>query len=317
MAKRHHYVPVTYLKGFTHNDGKLLVYRKDEPDKPFRQQPKATGFERYYYSQIAEDGTRDDDRFEQLFSEVESRYPNIVAALERREATFPDAPHLITFVSLMRVRGPGFRDMVELERANTVKTTLQAMVETGKIDPPPCELSLDDIVVSIDPHQSLLAMATALSAIGELLQGLHFDVLHNATAMPFLTSDNPVIYFDPNKTELQIQPYNLNAEGRIELLFPISPNMLLRGRRKPVRANIGHRNISDLKFINRTNRLICRFGYKTVFASRPGFDHLISSNAAHSPVPRFDEIPDGNGGVINFVQMIFGPRPDKAKWVIR
>ncbi len=317
MAKRHHYVPVTYLKGFTDNDGKLLVYRKEEPDKPFRQQPKATGFERYYYSQIAENGTRDDDRLEQLFSEVESRYPRIVAALERREATFPDAPHLITFVSLMRVRGPGFRDMVELERANTVKSTLRVMMERGNIDPPPCELSLDDIAVSIDPHQSLMAMAAGLSATAELLQGLHFDVLHNATTMPFITSDNPVIYFNPAKPEPQIQPYNLDQEGRLELIFPISPSMLLRGRRKPVRTDIGHRKISDLKFIKRANRLICRFGYKTIFASRPGSDHLISSNAAHSPVPRFDEVPDGNGGVINSIQMIFGPRPDKAKWTIR
>jgi hypothetical protein len=36
MAKRHHYVPVTYLRNFTDASGHLLVFRKDEPERPFR-----------------------------------------------------------------------------------------------------------------------------------------------------------------------------------------------------------------------------------------------------------------------------------------
>lgn len=104
MAKRHHYVPITYLRNFTDSSGKLLVFRKDEPGRPFAQRPESTGFERYYYSQIAHDGTRDDDRLEGLFSNVETPWPTIVEALLRRETMFDAAPHIITFLALMRVR---------------------------------------------------------------------------------------------------------------------------------------------------------------------------------------------------------------------
>lgn len=35
MAKRHHYAPVTYLRGFTDAEGLLHVYRKDAPATPW------------------------------------------------------------------------------------------------------------------------------------------------------------------------------------------------------------------------------------------------------------------------------------------
>lgn len=56
MPKRHHYVPVTYLKNFCDGSGQLQVFRKDDPARPFRQRPESTGFERYYYSQFDDEG---------------------------------------------------------------------------------------------------------------------------------------------------------------------------------------------------------------------------------------------------------------------
>lgn len=89
IRKRHHYVPVTYLRGFTNASGHLEVYRKDESDRPFLQRPEATGFERYYYSQTAENGSRDNVNIELAFSRVDGRWPRIVAKFERPESMFP------------------------------------------------------------------------------------------------------------------------------------------------------------------------------------------------------------------------------------
>ena len=114
MPKRHHYVPVTYLKNFCDGSGQLQVFRKDDSARPFRQRPESTGFERYYYSQFDDEGTRDDDRLEAIFSEIETKWPTIVTALANREAMFEAAPHIITFLGLMRVRVPAFRDPAEL-----------------------------------------------------------------------------------------------------------------------------------------------------------------------------------------------------------
>jgi Protein of unknown function (DUF4238) len=54
--KRHHYIPITYLKNFTDNAGRVFAYRKDEVEPPLYLAPSEIAFERYYYSQPLPDG---------------------------------------------------------------------------------------------------------------------------------------------------------------------------------------------------------------------------------------------------------------------
>lgn len=314
MAKRHHYVPITYLKRFTDAKGQLLVVRKDDPDRPFRQRPEAVGFERYYYSQVDDDGTRDDERFEHIFSTVESRWSAIVDALARRERMFPEAPDIITSIALMRVRGPAFRDAVELHLGHLVRGKMEALVAAEKVPPPPAALKLEDVIISIDPHRSLMAMVGGLDMIAALLERLHFDVLHNQTQIPFLTSDNPVYYFDAALPSIRVRPYqDVDSCHRFELLFPLTPTMLLRGRLRPTRIDIGHKSVRDPQAIARINALTARFAYRFVFANAPGQEALVGKYAPLSPVPRFDLVPNPDGH-FSFAEMIFGPRPDKPRW---
>jgi len=315
MAKRHHYVPATYLRQFVDANGQLLVYRKDDPARVLRQRPETTAFERYYYSQIATDGVRDDDSFETLFSQLEGRWTPIVDALRRREAMFPDAGNLVTFIALMRVRGPAFRDMVELQLGKIVHTEMMTLERAGEIEPPPMGLSLEDIIVAIDPHRSLMALAEGLKSIGGLLETLHFDVLHNETGIDFLTSDNPVLYYDPRVPHSRLRPYTIAGPyAPTELLFPIAPDMLIRGRLRPRRSDIGHRSLADARKIVRINRLIARFGYRSVFARGAGQEKLILETAALSPVPKFFRVAHPQGGFVTITQMVFGPRPEKPRW---
>ena len=315
MPKRHHYVPITYLRNFADASGQLHVFRKDDPARPFRQRPESTGFERYYYSQFDDAGARDDDRLEAIFSEIETSWPTIVAALANREVMFEAAPQIITFLSLMRVRVPAFRDPAELHLGHSVHTQALLLHAAGKLPPLPDGFPdlMEKIQVTIDPQESLKMMAEALNDIGKLFAALSFDVLHNATNQLFLTSDNPVIYYDPRVPALAMRPYSIPQDAsRIELLFPVSSTMLLRGRTRPRRSDIGHRAISDRRTISRINRLICRFG--TIFAADTREAPLIASTAALSPVAQLDRVPAPQGGYYSFGQFIFGPRPDKPKW---
>jgi hypothetical protein len=66
--KRHHYIPITYLKNFTDNAGRVFAYRKDEVEPPLYLAPSEIAFERYYYSQPLPDGGRDNNTFEDFFS---------------------------------------------------------------------------------------------------------------------------------------------------------------------------------------------------------------------------------------------------------
>lgn len=317
MPKRHHYVPVTYLRNFVDESGHLLVFRKDEPGRPFRQRPESTGFERYYYSQFDDRGVRDDDQLEAIFSEIETSWPTIVAALNRRETMFEEVPHLITFLALMRVRVPAFRDAAELSLGHLVHTRLMLLHRSGKLPPLPGSHPnlIENLHVTIDPQKSLEILAQALNRIGKLLSTLHFEVLHNATDHAYLTSDNPVIYFNPKTMSSAMKPYNVPDRGHpIELLFPLSAKMVLRGRSRPQRYHIGHRTISDHQVISRINRLVCRFGYRMIFTTDTREASLIASTAGLSPVPRFDRLPAPQGGYYSFSQFVFGVRPDKPKW---
>lgn len=317
VPKRHHYIPVTYLRNFADASGYLQVFRKDEPTRPFRQRPESTGFERYYYSQVGNDGARDDERLEAMFSEIESEWPSIVAALSNRETIFAAAPHIITFLSLMRVRVPAFRDPAELHLGHSVHTQALLLHAAGELPPLPEDFPdlIEKLQITIDPQKSLEMMARALGGMGELFATLSFDVLHNATDQRFLTSDNPVIYFDPRVPAQSMRPYTIPPDAsHVELLFPISTTMMLRGRTRPQRTDIGHRTVTDRRRISRINRLICRFGYRTIFATDKREALLIASTAALSPVARLDRVLAPQGGYYSFGQFIFGLRPEKPKW---
>lgn len=201
MPKKHHYVPVTYLRRFTDGDGLLWVYRKDDPSRPFRQRPESTGFENHYYSQVGDDGVRDDSRLEALFSEMESPWPATVEALADRQRVFATASSIILFLALMRVRGPAFRDAVEIHLSNVVRVQAQILNDAGRLPPPPAghEDLFEKMQIAIDPHQSLVAMADALSTIGEFLAGLNAAFKWQ----PWINPQSP-------RQPLSIQPGNLD-----------------------------------------------------------------------------------------------------------
>jgi hypothetical protein len=230
---------------------------------------------------------------------------------------FAAAPHITTLLSLMRVRVPAFRDPAELQLGHSVHTKALLLHAARELPPLPEDFPdlMEKIQITIHPQKSLEMMAQALDEMGKLFARLSFDVLHNATDQPFLTSDNPVIYFDPRVPPPAMRPYTIQHDAsRIELLFPVTSKMMLRGRSRPKRSDIGHQTITDRRSVSRINRLICRFGYRTIFATDTREASLIASTAALSPVARLDRMAAPQGGYYCFGQFIFGPSPDKPKW---
>ncbi len=184
--KRHHYIPITYLKKFTDDDGRVFAYRKDEVDKPLHIEPSAIAFERYYYSQPLPEGGRDNNTFENFFGTIESTWNPLAARLRlgpgtATDFTSSDFESLFIFMCLMRVRVPAVRDMVEVMLAEQVKATTRFLDQKGKLPPKPEGLEdiLDHLSVAIDPHQSLRAMGDLAKGFGTVLDQLGFEVIHN------------------------------------------------------------------------------------------------------------------------------------------
>lgn len=316
--RRHHYVPVTYLNGFPDETRQLVAYPKDRPGS-FRSRPDRIAFESYYYSQLTPAGAPDHSTMEDLFSEVETPWPSIVEKLvSRAPLTQGEAGALCSFIALLRVRVPAMRDAIELFDAQTVQATLFTLGTRGELPAPPPGLPdlWNNLEISIDPNRSLQAMPHLLKGISQLFNRIGFEVLHNTSTEDFITSDNPVIYFDPDRPESQIRPYEVTPFGRIEFLMPLTRRLILRGRSElPILrtgAEAQHRSLDDPSEVMRFNRLIAKFAYRLVFAGN-GFEAFVADHASQSPVPHLEIVPlaSGLGSSIRFV---FGSRPEKPKW---
>jgi hypothetical protein len=310
--KRHHFIPITYLNKFADTEGKVFAYRKDDPETALHLRPDAIAFEKYYYSQPLPDGGRDNNTFENFFSTIENKWNALAARLCSTAAanfTSSEFVDLSTFLILMRVRVPAARDMVEVTLAEEVKATTQLLDRQGKLPPKPEGLDngiLDHLSVAIDPHMSLHAMPHLARGFSIVLDHLDFEVLHNKTDVSLLTSDNPVVCFDPTVSEGRVLPYQVRPpHGSIELLFPVDAETVLRGHTRLRRAGprtLGHAALKDRQRAKRINRFIARFGYRFVFARDRSHEALIVRHARTSPV-----IDMRNG-------CVFGPRPTKPKW---
>ena len=317
--KRHHYVPKAYLKFFCDDTGKVLVYRKGDPSKAIPSSPDNTAFHKYYYSQPTPEGGKDHNALEDCFSIIETNWPRIVDQLHRRENVNDSLVEIFGFMALQRVRVPASRDVSEMILAEVFKTRARTLDSEGKLPPKPAgfEDILDHVEVSIDPHQSIHAMITGIQGVGQVFDQIGFYAVHNKTDVPFLTSDNPIIWFDPSVQDSDLRPYVLQPDGPVVLLFPVSPSLVIYGdsTRKEQFASegLGIADLSDIGLVETINRQVCRFGYQTIFAQKAGQERLIQEHAQLSPVAHFDRVVLGKGKGIAF-QMVFGKRERKPKW---
>jgi hypothetical protein len=318
--KRHHYVPKVYLKAFSDKDGKMFVHLKDAPEKIIHQSPDNAAFHKYYYSQPMPDGGRNDDILEDLFSEMESGWPRIVDKLRTRHDLNSETDALVTFMALQRARVPASRDATERMDAALVLATAKLLESEGRLPPKPVgfEDLLDHVTVTIDPHRSLHAMVDVVRAFGTIFGLIGIGALHNLTDVPFLTSDNPVIWFDGSAAEEEIQPYRVQPEGPIVFLFPVSPDLIIYGhssiRERFAAYGIDHSNLEDPEIVAMMNRQICRFGYEAIFSRDAGRELFIQEFADLSPVLRTERREKDQGRALVFNEMVFGRRSRKVKW---
>lgn len=324
----HHFVPVTYLKRFTDDDGLVFAYRLDDPSHALHLSPPSIGYRNRYYSQPTPDGEYDHNTIEDGLAEFADRlWTPIVDCIHQQHHLEPAAMiDLFQFVGALHVRVPCIRDSVELALANDVMRQFHTMDAAGSFPPKPPELErvIDQLGASIDPHQSLHAMPMAAMEFGKIADSLGLQVLQIATEIPLITSDNPVIFFDPAVDEDEMLPYRVTpGDGQIEMFIPLDPWHVIHGhtelKAEFVKRGIKYAQISNAQETERINRLIARFAYQFAFASSTQSEETIRAFADTSPVP--DDKASAHAGAkgvqnTEFIMsnMVFGPRRRKLKW---
>lgn len=130
------------------------------------------------------------------------------------------------FIAIQIIRTKSFRETMGSTIEQFVETTTykSQINDEDALPKQDFQVSVDKEYVKLQHNQMLLDPEMTLKIAETLIK--HIWVIYvNKTNIPFYTSDDPVVNV-PHKNDAFLSYAGLNSEG-IEILFPISPNLLL------------------------------------------------------------------------------------------
>lgn len=222
-ARRQHYVPRFYLRGFAGPDGLIQILDRKNRRFPAARGPKALCVEDYFYG--VEARVRDDvsQAIEGAFQEMENRLgnevPKICSAIELdREMTPQGRYALAMLMSMLWIRGSAMREQVSRMQTDVLKTSMAMLADHDRFEARIREQGTlrgetpDDEAVNAlrnrlaagdyDPkwNNSLhLSMLDEIPNWANLFNVQDWLILINESGLPFVTSDNPVGVFEPER----------------------------------------------------------------------------------------------------------------------
>jgi len=284
IVKHGHFVPVVCLKKFAGSDRLIRVYERGQPIVP--RKPKKIAWDWYLYATESENGGLNQD-LEEAFADVENEIAPLLRTLDKLRADQELSPNdtalLMTFVALQALRTPSARTRLrKLDSKLLSSADLDAQM--GKI-----------------VGARVAQKSWWLDSIGRLSQPMLRALSHktmaiyrNSTAVPFITSDDPVVL-----VRNEIYPVgDSQAFFQAHVLFPIGSKAMLcfhlpdvlwpRDERK--HRTIEIRSADDL-LVEEVNAAVMRRASRFIFACeaceaiRNAFDQTSASDALDSFAP--------------------------------
>ncbi len=292
--KQHHYAHASYLENFRANDQKLHVFDKWSPGRQFATSPDKILRQGYYYSQPVHSEGRFDIGLEKFFSNIESNWPSLIGSISvKQKLTDETYSSFCEMICTLRARVPNTRKALEVCLQDTARKLMREADE-----PVPDEIArlfstknsriarlqsegalrlhhlVDEklIVVPIDPHHSLSFMPQIVQSMKPYL-GRFFrkSFLHNKTKIDFITSDNPIVFFN-RVGKADPKPFCQDADGNFQFIFPITRRIVFYHNTKEQVID-DHRHVRSEKTVNNINRLVAQFAdryiYIRKFSERP------------------------------------------------
>jgi len=282
--KKHHYVPVFYLNGFVdpHNKPYIWIYEKGNLDVR-KASAKDIANQKHYYSFTTPEGERDSETFEEILKKIEERAAPVIKNIEERKAlTNEQRVWFAFFLAFTMTRVPSFRENVEratgeiMKKANQIWASypadFESMIEksekdTGnKIEMPVEELRKfvleGQYDVKVDSQFSLAMILLAID-LASTFSSMKWTFLEATEDYKFVTSDNPLSFFDPTHDPKSFYGVGLSNRN-IEITFPISKDLMFRGTWK---QSEGYKKLSN-KRVKDMNRRTVISALRFVFASK-------------------------------------------------
>lgn len=286
--KRHHYIPVFYLRGFAHKDSCLWVYDKDGKGM-FESSPEGIAYEKHYFSFITPHGEKDSETVENMMMNLESEFAKTVTKILNCEELFvKDRITFALFVSSMMVRVPNMRDNIRKSTAEMIKHISVFMAshkenfermmgryekDTGNKVGMSLEefrqwmLNPDNYTVDVDPQYAIGMALSLLEGFAKVLFQMRWAFINATDDYKYMTSDNPLNYIDPTHNPRSFYGVGL-ANKNIEVSLPLSRNVCAFGSWKYREGYIQGTN----QHVKHLNRMTVAASVKFVFADKKSDD---------------------------------------------
>ena len=280
IPKRQHTVPSVYLKNFVDGEGRLTVWSKRRKTT-LRPNPDDALIRRYYYSQPVNGIDNANHSLEiDLLGAIETKYPKLLSAVLSGEKNL-DLETLLHTILMLRSRSTAFREPFELALSDLVERQIKSIPES-QLPPPPNDYPdiRDHLVVTIDPHRSLQAMAYYVVNYVRPLTRMEWTIRSTPKGKELLTSDNPVVWYERGFCGRLpiIYPQDLTLKTRA--VVPVTRTAALVGRRS---------STGDMRFLGRgpeLSRELVRESNKIQLACAWD-DVVITSNLRRSEIDTF------------------------------
>ncbi len=237
-----HYIPKFYLRGFTiPGTDKLWVYDKNKP-APRKQSPAKVAKEKYFYSDWGQGET--DNTLEDTLAKIESAVAPILRRLETQDVAFADREERYVFgrfVSFLAFRTRQFNRHFHILGQNIIKTRminhfekkggLGVVVEEfnrkANMRTTPGRFLDSFNKIKIKPRKGSFQVVMAKAALQMIpyFCSMNWIFVRSTGDDYFVTSDAPVVFFDPKNNDSSFKPGIL--QKNVQIYFPVNRQLCL------------------------------------------------------------------------------------------
>jgi hypothetical protein len=265
--KKHHVVPQYYLKGFTDPADPELVYVFRRGERPFRTGVKGVAFINDFYT-YTDDAGKKHSIERDLADKIEGPTNEVLAKLRALQPiTVQDKAIVARYISVMLTRVPTHRKRAEAwisEVVEKFRTQLPDVLEERMDNFPTSTKAREQLLArvhsdldqyKIEPPSHVYVRLVS-DKYASKFAGMKWVFYTTATRRGFLTSDNPVFFFE----SFGLEGGGGNRE-MVEITFPISTRVALWATWR------GIPGAPDMAYATATEPIVEEINRRTVSAS--------------------------------------------------
>lgn len=296
ISWRHHYLPVFYLKGFTNENDKFLIFDKEK--NSFVKNGKEFSPNSYFFEKEAnsfiKDGEKDDFLETKFYSKLDDKVAKLFNLIQssntqnKFSVTEEDMPLLQHFVNLMYWRLPHRREKLEayLQKEDLKGFGLFVKNKEGKSDNQ--TFIIEERIKNDKEFKKSLGFLMSMVETVKMIQcNTSLTIQPFIEGLPHVCSDNPVIFQNEENPNVHIDDFIFPLSGKLSfirgekasefsLLFKLMVDTLI------YKQAVRFVSFTDEKYFHSLNEFYDKFFSNTSELRDKIFEYLKKNDPQHN-----------------------------------